>query len=85
MMFFLYIIKKLFRLYAEKYGLSSFWLGVTKVDGTWMRTTWEPENLDYFSINDADSVGDCIIADSNNEFKPKIVDCEEKHGVCLDM
>ena len=73
----------MFRLYAEKNELSSFWLGVIKVDGKWTKITWDPIHLDDLNIVNTEAIGNCMIADSENQFKPKIVDCGEKHGVCL--
>lgn len=67
----------MFSLYARE----SFWIGVTRTDGVWIKT--DGRKLEDMELSFEDNVdeGDCTIAYIENDYKPKIVPCTGKFKV----
>ena len=67
----------MFSLYAEE----SYWIGVKRSDGVWLKTDGR-NLLDHeLSFEDSINEGDCLIASIENDFKSKIVPCTEEFKV----
>ena len=65
----------MFRVYAVEKSMGSFWLGVRKTNGTWIKTNGKLlTKLDLKMANDS-SKGECIVADANSNYESKAVDC----------
>ena len=77
----IYTFKIIFSVYAEEQDIGSYWIGVTRINGVWVKTDGRKLEDTELSFEDNIDEGDCIIADNENDFKPKIVSCTEKNRV----
>ena len=70
-------------MFAQAKGIGSYWLGVSRVDGQWIQTNQDPVNWVNLNIEDVETpgTGDCLIADADNNFKIKRVDCADQYAV----
>ena len=73
----------MFSVYAIEQNIGSYWIGVTRTNGVWIKTDGRILEDTELSLEDNNDEGDCMIADSENEFKPKIVSCTEEYQVCM--
>ena len=70
----------MFSVYAEHHNLTSFWIGAFKAEGQWMKS--DETELSAYELKFKDNgTGDCVIADAENSFKPKLVSCLESYAV----
>ena len=68
----------MFSLYARE----SYWIGVTRTDGVWIKTDGRKLEDTELSFEDNGDEGGCIIiAYIENDYKPKIVPCTDKFQV----
>lgn len=72
-----------FRIYAKEKGLGSFWVGVKKSNGVWMKTNGDILSPYEVEITNKDASHDCLVADKDTDYKHKIVDCNLKFSVRL--
>ena len=62
-------------------GLGSFWLGVKRIDGVWYKSNKEKLSPVDLDIIDKTAEGDCMIIDTTQGFRGKIVSCTESYPV----
>ena len=68
-------------MYAQSIGIDSFWIGVTKTNGIWLKTNGEILSNYEIQLTNNSSAGDCMIADKDLNYKHKIVDCSLQFSV----
>ena len=75
------MVLSLFSAYSIHTSLGSYWLGVKRIDGKWIKNNRDKmQSIDAEIVN-PDSDGDCMISDSENYFRAKIVNCQDKYKV----
>ena len=71
----------MYSVYAIKQNIGSYWIGITRTNGIWIKTDGRKLEDTELNLEDIEETGNCMIADSKNDFKPKIVSCTEEYKV----
>ena len=56
--------------------MGSYWIGVRKINETWLKTNGNQLSMIDLKIKNDWSEGDCIVADADDDYKPKAVSCD---------
>lgn len=75
----------MFRSYAKEHSFESYWIGVHKIDGHWVKTNGRKIEPTELTFNQSSVDGDCIIGDSEHEYEPKVVDCNKSFMVIFNI
>jgi len=71
----------LYSVYAIKQNIGSYWIGIKRTNGVWIKTDGRKLEDTELNLEDIEETGNCMIADSKNGFIPKIVSCTEEYKV----